>query len=149
MEVDVQVEGGSEALNGADCSGVCAGAGCEAAALPCCACSPACRCAMPRASCTPWSFRWGGPCGAQALEAFPTEQRARDAPATASRTHLIVDSTGLSIVREGEWAADKHGAKGRRGRKKLHLGVDRAGMIVAQSLTDGTADGAGEGSKLL
>ena len=27
--------------------------------------------------------------------------------------HLIVDSTGLSIVGEGEWAAAKHGGKGR------------------------------------
>ena len=29
--------------------------------------------------------------------------------------HLIVDSTGLSIVGEGEWAAAKHGGKGKRG----------------------------------
>ena len=63
--------------------------------------------------------------------------------------HLIVDSTGLSIVGEGEWAAAKHGGNGRRGWKKLHLGVDGAGVIVAQSLTDGTADDAGEGIKLL
>ncbi len=39
--------------------------------------------------------------------------------------HLIVDSTGLSIVGEGEWAAVKHGGRGTRGWKKLHLGVDR------------------------
>ena len=63
--------------------------------------------------------------------------------------HLIVDSTGLSIVGEGEWAAAKHGGKGRRGWKKLHLGVDRAGVIVAQSLTDGNADDASEGLVLL
>ncbi len=56
--------------------------------------------------------------------------------------HLIVDSTGLSIVGEGEWAAAKHGGKGKRGWKKLHLGVDRAGIIVAQVLTDGNADDA-------
>jgi hypothetical protein len=37
--------------------------------------------------------------------------------------HLIVDSTGLSIVGEGEWAAAKYGGRGRRGWKKLHLGV--------------------------
>ena len=30
-------------------------------------------------------------------------------------THLIIDSTGLSIVGEGEWAAAKHGGKGKRG----------------------------------
>ena len=40
--------------------------------------------------------------------------------------HLIVDSTGLSIVGEGEWAAVKHGNRGKRGWKKLHFGVDRS-----------------------
>ena len=38
--------------------------------------------------------------------------------------HLIVDSTGLSIVGEGEWAAAKHGGRGTRGWKKLHVGRD-------------------------
>ncbi len=56
--------------------------------------------------------------------------------------HLIVDSTGLSIVGEGEWAAFKHGGSGRRGWKKLHLGVDRSGAIVAEVLTDGNANDA-------
>ncbi len=51
--------------------------------------------------------------------------------ATSGAIHLIVDSTGLSIVGEGEWAAVKHGGKGKRGWKKLHLGVDRSGVIVA------------------
>ncbi len=32
--------------------------------------------------------------------------------------HLIVDSTGLSIVGEGEWAAVKHGGRGKRAWKK-------------------------------
>ena len=62
---------------------------------------------------------------------------------------MVVDSTGLSIVGEGEWAAAKHGGKGRRGWRKLHLGVDGAGVIVAQALTDGSADDAGEGIKFL
>jgi IS5 family transposase len=56
--------------------------------------------------------------------------------------HLIVDSTGLSIVGEGEWAATKYGGRGRRGWKKLHLGVDRSGVIIAEVLTDGNADDA-------
>ena len=56
--------------------------------------------------------------------------------------HLIVDSTGLSIVGEGEWAAAKHGGRGQRGWKKLHLGVDRLGVIVAQTLTEATVDDA-------
>ncbi len=59
--------------------------------------------------------------------------------ATKGRLHLIVDSTGLSIIGEGEWAAVKHGGRGKRAWKKLHLGVDRSGAIVAEVLTDGDA----------
>jgi hypothetical protein len=40
--------------------------------------------------------------------------------ATKGRLHLIVDSTGLSINGEGEWAAVKHGVRGKRAWKKLH-----------------------------
>lgn len=54
--------------------------------------------------------------------------------------HLIVDSTGLSIVGQGEWAAVKHGGSGKLAWKKLHLGVDRFGSIIAEVLTDGNAD---------
>ena len=38
--------------------------------------------------------------------------------------HLVLDSTGLSIVGAGEWAAATHGGRGRRGWRKLHRGVD-------------------------
>ncbi len=67
--------------------------------------------------------------------------KLRRAPTTGA-IHLIVDSTGLSIVGEGEWAAAKHGGKGKRGWKKLHLGVDATGIIVARVLTDGHRDDA-------
>jgi IS5 family transposase len=63
--------------------------------------------------------------------------------------HLIVDSTGLSIVGEGEWAAAKHGGKGKRGWKKLHLGVDGSGVIVAEELTDARVDDANTGVDLV
>ncbi len=53
---------------------------------------------------------------------------------TRAGLHLIIDSTGLSIVGEGEWAAAKHGGRGTRGWKKLHVGVDPTGVIVAQAL---------------
>jgi transposase len=56
--------------------------------------------------------------------------------------HLLVDSTGLSIIGEGEWAAVKHGGHGKRAWKKLHLAVDRSGTIVAEVLTNGNADDA-------
>ena len=63
--------------------------------------------------------------------------------------HLVIDSTGLSMVGEGEWAAAKHGRRGRRGWKKLHLGVDQAGVIVAQALTDSAVDDASTGIDLI
>ena len=65
--------------------------------------------------------------------------------------HLIIDSTGLSIVGEGEWAAAKHGGRGTRGWKKLHVGVDQAGVIVAHALTDATGgrDDATTGVELI
>ena len=72
----------------------------------------------------------------------------RCAPAGAG-THLIVDSTGLSIAGEGEWAAAKHGGRGRRGWKKLHLGVDRSGEIVAHALTERHVDDASTGITLI
>jgi transposase len=56
--------------------------------------------------------------------------------------HRVVDSTGLSIVGEGEWAAAKHGGRGKRAWKKFHIGVDRSGLIVAEALTHGRADDA-------
>ena len=47
--------------------------------------------------------------------------------------HLVLDSTGLSIVGAGEWAAAKHGGRGRRGWRKLHLGVDQSGVILVHT----------------
>ena len=63
--------------------------------------------------------------------------------------HLIVDSTGLSIVGEGEWAAVKHGGRGHRGWKTRHLAVDRVGVIVAHALTEPTVDDATIGIDLI
>ena len=56
--------------------------------------------------------------------------------------HLIIDSTGLSIVGQGEWAAAKYGGRGKRAWKKLHIGVDESGSIVTEALTHGSADDA-------
>ena len=63
--------------------------------------------------------------------------------------HLVVDSTGLSIVGEGEWSAVRHGGRDQRGWSKLHLGVDAAGMIVARALTESTVDDATIGAELI
>ena len=73
--------------------------------------------------------------------------RRRARPGT--RLHLIVASTGLSIVGEGAWAAAQHGGRGRRGWRKLHLGVDGARVIVACALTEPTADDAITGISLV
>ena len=62
---------------------------------------------------------------------------------------LIIDSSGLAIVGEGEWAAAKHGGNGRRGWKKLHLGVDAYGEIVAQVLTDSNVDDGTVGVEII
>ena len=56
--------------------------------------------------------------------------------------HLVLDSTGLSIVGAGEWVAAKHGSCGRRGWRKLHLGVDQSGVIRVHTLTEATGDDA-------
>ena len=63
--------------------------------------------------------------------------------------HRIVDSTGLSIVGEGEWAAVHHGGRGQRGGKTLHRAVDRGGVIVAPALTEPTVDDATIGIDLI
>ena len=50
---------------------------------------------------------------------------------------VIVDSTGLKLCGQGEWHAHKHGDKKRRHWKKLHIGVDDEGHILASCVTDG------------
>ncbi|MFT5443326.1 MAG: hypothetical protein ACI8W3_002373 [Myxococcota bacterium] len=67
---------------------------------------------------------------------------------TKPSIHRIVDSTGLSIVGKGEWAAAKYGGRGRRSWKKLYIGVDESGLIVAEALTHGSADDAKMGLAL-
>ena len=62
---------------------------------------------------------------------------------------LIVDSTGLSLVGDGAWAAATHGGRGRRGWRTLHLGVDGSRGIVACALTAPTADAAMTGIRLV
>jgi hypothetical protein len=38
--------------------------------------------------------------------------------------HLLVDSTGIKFLGEGEWKCKKHGAEYRRQWRKLHIGID-------------------------
>ena len=69
------------------------------------------------------------------IVAVPPLTRAHDGP-----IDLIVDSTGLKILGRGEWNAHKHKAsKKRRDWRKLHIGVDAKGFIVAAELTQRAA----------
>ena len=56
--------------------------------------------------------------------------------------HLVIDSTGLKMVGDGEWHVAKHKTSNkRRTWRKLHLGVDGNGFIVASRLTEsGSSD---------
>ena len=76
------------------------------------------------------------------------DRRLRGGPRRAG-LHLIIDSTGLSRAGEGEWATAKHGGRGTRGWKTLHVGVDHTGVIVAHALTDATGDDAPTGVELI
>lgn len=38
--------------------------------------------------------------------------------------HLLVDSTGIKMMGEGEWKTRKHGASRRRQWRKVHIGID-------------------------
>ena len=73
--------------------------------------------------------------------------RRRARPGTSR--HLIVASTGLAIVGAGAWAAATHGGRGRRGWRKLHLGVDGSRVIGACALPEPTAEDAMTGISLV
>jgi hypothetical protein len=50
--------------------------------------------------------------------------------------HILIDATGLKVFGQGEWARAKHGSQAlRSGWRKLHLGIDTNGLIVAAELT--------------
>lgn len=44
--------------------------------------------------------------------------------------HLLVDSTGIKMMGEGEWKTRKHGASYRRQWRKVHLGIDAETMDI-------------------
>ncbi|WP_334183905.1 IS5 family transposase, partial [Novosphingobium sp.] len=43
---------------------------------------------------------------------------------SADGLHLLVDSTGIKMMGEGEWKTRKHGASRRRQWRKVHIGID-------------------------
>jgi hypothetical protein len=52
---------------------------------------------------------------------------------------LIVDSSGLKVCGQGEWHTQKHGEKKGKRWKKLHLGVNDQGQIIASTVTESHA----------
>ena len=64
--------------------------------------------------------------------------------------NLLVDSTGLKLCGPGEWLAEKHGTRTRRGWRKLHLATDAdTGRIVAAALTGHDVDDGSRTGPLL
>jgi IS5 family transposase len=74
---------------------------------------------------------------------------AQRATTCSGPIHLIVDSTGLKISGHGPWAAAKHGTKGTREWRKLHISVDERGFIIAHDLTESGVDDASVVPELL
>ncbi|MCP5021269.1 MAG: transposase [bacterium] len=74
--------------------------------------------------------------------------RKRRGPAsiTAGPIDLIIDSTGLSIARQSEWAASK---QEKRGWRKLHIGVNGAGEIIEQVVIGGNVNDTKTGVELI
>ena len=64
--------------------------------------------------------------------------------ASITPLNLLVDSTGIKFLGEGEWKRKKHGAEYRRQWRKVHLGIDAHTLeIGAIEVTDNSVeDGA-------
>lgn len=64
--------------------------------------------------------------------------------------HVLIDSTGLQVYGAGQWLEEKHGAKLRRGWRKLRLALDAdSGDIIAHVMTDQEAGDALQVAPLL
>ena len=56
--------------------------------------------------------------------------------ASGGPVNVVIDATGLKVHGAGEWLAERHGERGKRGWRKLHLAVDPGnGEILACELT--------------
>src|SRR4051794_30556175 len=64
--------------------------------------------------------------------------------------HVVIDATGLKVYGAGEWLVEKHGARGKRTWRKLHLAIDPStGEILASELTSNEEGDASQVSPLL
>jgi hypothetical protein len=62
---------------------------------------------------------------------------------------VIVDSSGLKICGQGEWHSQKHGEKKGKRWKKLHIGVDDQGLIIASTISESNEQDPSQVSELL
>src|SRR3954453_8361254 len=73
--------------------------------------------------------------------------------AEAQRTgpvHVVIDATGLKVYGAGEWLVEKHGGRGKRTWRKLHLAIDPSpGEIFASELTSNEEGDASQVGPLL
>ncbi len=71
-------------------------------------------------------------------------------PVHAGPIHLVIDSTGLKMMGDGEWHVLRHKpGNQRRSWRKLHLGVDADGFIVAAALTESGVDDSSVGAAII
>lgn len=83
----------------------------------------------------PWTA--GG--GWSGIGPLPVIHKARSDPSVPldEPVHVLIDSTGLKVYGVGQCLEEKHGARSRRGWRKLHLAVDNdSGEIIAHTMTD-------------
>ena len=64
-------------------------------------------------------------CRRQRTLAVQIPYRRADGP-----LNLLVDSTGIKFLGDGEWQARKHGVQGRRQWRKVHLAMDTATSYI-------------------
>ena len=82
--------------------------------------------------------------GLQHAEPSPANAQSSTAyrPSTTA-LDLLVDSTGIKFLGEGEWKRKKHGAEYRRQWRKVHLGIDAQTLeIRAIEVTDNSVGDA-------
>lgn len=61
--------------------------------------------------------------------------------ASAKTLDLLMDSTGIKFLGEGEWRRKKHGVEYRRQWRKVHLGIDAHTLeIRAIEVTDNSVE---------
>ena len=62
-------------------------------------------------------------------------------PSLEKDSHLIIDSSGLKVFGEKEWLETKYGKQyQRKVWRKLHIGIDGQGFIVAREMTTHLTD---------